>query len=81
MLKKLNLEKKSYYLASFHREENVDIPDNFSKILNVFNCIAEKYQKKLSYLLTQEQKINYLKKKLICIKILVLSNHFVLVII
>ena len=81
ILKKLNLEKKSYYLASFHREENVDIANNFSKLLNIFNYIAEKYKKQIIISTHPRTKNKLLEKKLICTIKLVLLNHFVLVII
>ena len=43
-LKTLNLEKNKYILISAHREENIDIEDNFNSLMNAINEIAEKYQ-------------------------------------
>jgi UDP-N-acetylglucosamine 2-epimerase len=37
------IESKKFFLASFHREENVDNPENLRKILTAFNHLAEKY--------------------------------------
>lgn len=44
VLKKLNLEKKKYILLSAHREENIDIEDNFFSLMNGINAIAERYK-------------------------------------
>jgi UDP-N-acetylglucosamine 2-epimerase (non-hydrolysing) len=44
ILQTLNLEKKSYFVVSTHREENVDNPDHLKKILVVLNKIADLYQ-------------------------------------
>jgi len=43
ILKKINVESRQYFLASIHREENVDNRDNLKKILFVFNRLAEEY--------------------------------------
>ena len=43
VLKSLNLKTKKYFLISFHREENVDNPENLNKILTILNHIAETY--------------------------------------
>jgi UDP-N-acetylglucosamine 2-epimerase (non-hydrolysing) len=39
----LSLSPKSYFLVSTHREENVDNPENLSRILHVLNKLAEDY--------------------------------------
>jgi UDP-N-acetylglucosamine 2-epimerase (non-hydrolysing) len=41
-----NLEpgKRNYFVVSFHREENVDNPDNLKKILIILNRLAEDYK-------------------------------------
>lgn len=44
ILQTLNLEKKSYFVVSTHREENVDNPDHLKMILNILNKIADLYQ-------------------------------------
>ncbi len=43
ILKNLKLEKYKYFLASFHREENVN-SDNLLKFINIINLIIEKYK-------------------------------------
>src|SRR5699024_12465561 len=48
-LKTLNLEKNRYILISAHREENIDIEDNFNSLMNAINEIAEKYQLPVIY--------------------------------
>jgi UDP-N-acetylglucosamine 2-epimerase (non-hydrolysing) len=42
--KRLKLKADSYFLVSIHREENVDNPENLTKILTILNRIAEQYK-------------------------------------
>jgi UDP-N-acetyl-L-fucosamine synthase len=42
-LDNLSLRAKSYFLVSTHREENVDNPENLSRILYILNQLAENY--------------------------------------
>ena len=44
ILDKLELEKNKYIIVSAHREENIDLNDNFSKLATALNAVAEKYQ-------------------------------------
>lgn len=44
ILDKLNLKKGQYIVVSAHREENVDIEDNFIELINSINKIAETYK-------------------------------------
>ena len=43
VLSRLSLEPKKYILLSAHREENIDIEDNFMELMNSVNFIAKKY--------------------------------------
>lgn len=49
VLERLNLKKKGYILVSAHREENIDLEDNFLDLMNSINHIAEKYQMPVIY--------------------------------
>lgn len=49
ILEKLSLEKGKYILLSAHREENVDIEENFFSLMNAVNALAEKYQMTVIY--------------------------------
>jgi UDP-N-acetylglucosamine 2-epimerase (non-hydrolysing) len=44
-IKRFNLESGHYIVVSAHREENVDIENNFIDLLQSLNSIAEKYDK------------------------------------
>lgn len=46
ILSKLNLVKGSYILWSTHREENIDIAENWEKVINCINAVAKKYTNK-----------------------------------
>jgi len=43
VLKKLELNKKEYFIVSIHREENVDNKNNLIKILNILKLLAKEY--------------------------------------
>ena len=43
VLAKLKLQEKEFITASIHREENVDIKGGLNKIVESFNCLAQKY--------------------------------------
>ena len=49
VLNRLNLEKSKFIIVSAHREENIDIEENFIELVNSINVIAEKYQVPVIY--------------------------------
>lgn len=49
VLKKNELVKGEYFVVSLHREENLDIGDNFKVICTSLNAVAEKYQKPIIF--------------------------------
>ncbi|MCR4923890.1 MAG: UDP-N-acetylglucosamine 2-epimerase (non-hydrolyzing) [Lachnospiraceae bacterium] len=49
VLERLSLKKRGYILLSAHREENIDLEDNFMSLMNSVNHIAEKYQMPVIY--------------------------------
>lgn len=49
VLERLNLAKGKYILLSAHREENIDLEDNFMSLMTSVNRIAEKYQIPIIY--------------------------------
>ncbi len=49
VLNRLGLKKRQYILVSAHREENIDIEDNFMELMNAINHIAETYNMPVIY--------------------------------
>lgn len=49
VLEGLGLIPRKYILLSAHREENIDLEDNFISLMNSINKIAEKYQMPIIY--------------------------------
>ena len=45
VLEKLNLKKFNYFVFSSHREENIDQPEKFEKILKIIDFISKNYGK------------------------------------
>jgi len=43
ILKELKLKEKNYFVVSVHREENVDNPENFEKIIKVLDSLTSEY--------------------------------------
>lgn len=43
VLEKLKLKKGKYFVVSAHREENIDLGDNFFKLSKSLNAVANKY--------------------------------------
>lgn len=49
VLENLNLESKHYILLSSHREENIDIEENFYSLMNAVNAMAVHYDMPVLY--------------------------------
>ncbi|MGI6269639.1 MAG: non-hydrolyzing UDP-N-acetylglucosamine 2-epimerase [Candidatus Howiella sp.] len=49
VLEDLGLEKGRYILLSAHREENIDIEQNFFSLMNAVNAMAERYDLPILY--------------------------------
>lgn len=49
VLENLGLEPGKYILLSAHREENIDIEDNFFSLMNAVNAMAETYDMPILY--------------------------------
>jgi len=49
ILKALSLQPNSYIIVSAHREENIDIEENFMSLMTAINSIAERYQLPVIY--------------------------------
>jgi UDP-N-acetylglucosamine 2-epimerase len=49
VLEQLHLEPKKYILVSAHREENIDLEENFMSLMTAINEVAEKYQMPVIY--------------------------------
>jgi UDP-N-acetylglucosamine 2-epimerase len=44
VLEQFNLAKNKYFVVSLHREENIDLNNNFIELCNSINSVAEKYK-------------------------------------
>lgn len=62
ILKKLKLEKGQYFVVSMHREENVDIEENFINLVKSLNKVAEVYKKPIIFS-THPRTANKIKEK------------------
>jgi len=62
VLTKLGLEKNKYILVSAHREENIDIEENFISLMNSINNIAEKYKMPVIYS-THPRSMKFIEKR------------------
>lgn len=49
VLDQLHLEPKKYILVSAHREENIDLEENFMSLMTAINHVAERYQMPVIY--------------------------------
>ncbi len=49
VLERLFLKERGYILLSAHREENIDIEENFMSLMNAVNAIAEEYKMPVIY--------------------------------
>ena len=44
ILDRLKLEAGKYFVVSIHRDENVEIPENFTRVVTILNTMADKYK-------------------------------------
>ena len=49
VLTQLGLKEKEYILVSAHREENIDLEENFLSLMNALNDVAKTYQMPVIY--------------------------------
>lgn len=49
VLERLDLTPQKYIVLSAHREENLDIPENFDALVDAINGLADRYQMPLLY--------------------------------
>ena len=49
VVSRLKLENNGYFVVSAHREENIDLNNNFETLVASINTVAEKYQKPIIF--------------------------------
>jgi len=64
ILERLNLQKDNYFVVSSHREENLDLGDNFPNLVASLNCVAETYQMPLIFSTHPRTKIQLERRSL-----------------
>jgi UDP-N-acetylglucosamine 2-epimerase len=62
VLNELDLKKDKYILLSAHREENIDIEENFFALMNAVNALAEKHNKPVIYS-THPRSANFIERR------------------
>lgn len=62
VLEKLNLDSKKYILVSAHREENIDIEENFMSLMTAINNIAKHTQLSVIYS-THPRSMKFIEKR------------------
>ena len=62
VLQRLHLEDGKYILVSAHREENIDIEENFLSLMTAINHMAEGYQVPVIYS-THPRSMKFIKKR------------------
>jgi len=62
VLNTLGLESNKYILVSAHREENIDIEENFISLMTAINSIAERYQLPVIYS-THPRSLKFIEKR------------------
>jgi UDP-N-acetylglucosamine 2-epimerase (non-hydrolysing) len=72
VLKDMGLKSQEYFVASAHREENIDIEANFNSLVKALNAVAEKYQKPI-ILSTHPRTAKKLKEKAVVFNPLIKS--------
>ena len=62
VLERLKLHKKGYILVSAHREENIDLEENFISLMSSINRIAQKYALPVIYS-THPRSMKFIEKR------------------
>jgi UDP-N-acetylglucosamine 2-epimerase (non-hydrolysing) len=44
ILKDLGIQKEKYFVLTAHREENIDIPENFARLIKIIESVSEMYK-------------------------------------
>lgn len=76
ILSNLSLQENNYFVISVHREENIDNPINFKKIINIINSLAKRYQLKIIFSVHPRTKKKIDSDKIKFNKLVIISKPF-----
>ncbi len=74
ILSNLKLKKENYFVISVHREENIDNSENFKKIINIINSLADKFKLKIIFSVHPRTKKQIKNKKIKLNKLVKISK-------
>lgn len=79
ILEQLELKEKEYFVISVHREENININNNFEKVIKCINNVSKCYDKKIIFSVHPRTRKMINEKKIVFDKNVILCEPFGLI--